>query len=160
MTLSIRNILMVATVFATLFLISGVAAGQNSAVSLPTVPELRKQVLTVKSRLATDRKISASDREKISGAVNRIEMNLGDTQLYSSLSAEVQVEIINDVSLIEGIATDRGDDRLVCKRGKTVGSNRISSVCHTAAHWAELRASSEEAVRREDNRACTTVGCT
>lgn len=53
--------------------------------------------------------------------------------------------------------TDAGEDKLICKQERKIGSNRLQRVCRTAAQIEKERELARE--RMEDQRACTTGSC-
>jgi hypothetical protein len=135
------------------------ASAADTEFVLPTVPELKQQIATVKTQLPGKRGISAADKQLVSGAIGRIERTLGDTTLYSSLSQSEQLSLVNDFTLIEGLYHGRGEQRMVCERSRRVGSNRINTTCKTAAQWEAERVQAREHLHTEAGRACTQVGC-
>lgn len=127
--------------------------------ALPTVPELREQLKSVKAALS-EGKLSPLQRDEAGRAIARIETRLQGSDRYSVLSAAEQVDMVNDVSLLNGLMAGAENERMVCRREKPLGSNRISSVCKTAGEWERLRAKSRTNLEDSINRACTNVGCT
>ena len=139
---------------------SGLALAADAEISLPTIPELRQQLATVKQELPNKRGVSASDKTQVANAIERIESTLGDATLYSSLSQAQQTAIVNDFGLVEGVYHNRGDQRMVCERSRTIGSNRLQTTCKTAAQWEAIRVRSRQDLDSAAGRACTGPGCT
>lgn len=139
---------------------AAIAFAADAELSLPTIPELRQQLATVKQELPNKRGVSENEKIQVSNAISRIESTLGDATLYSSLSQSQQTAIVNDFGLVEGVYHNRGDQRMVCERTKPVGSNRFQTNCKTAAQWEAIRKRSREQMEAESGRACTQMGCT
>lgn len=139
--------------------LAAVHANEEASIALPTVPELRQQIQSAKATLSGG-KFSPLQREEAARAIARIETRLQGSDRYSVLSQAEQVDMVNDVSLLHGLLANAEDERMVCRREKPVGSNRISSVCKSAAEWERLRAKSRTNLEDSINRACTNVGCT
>lgn len=74
----------------------------------------------------------------------------------SELSPEQRTEAINTLEWIKATITDADDDRMVCTRERTVGSNRIQSVCRTQAQAQQAREAARERMLKRG--ACTDLG--
>lgn len=138
-----------------------VAVDQKAGVSLPTIPELRVQMAKLKTDLASPRnEYTNAQRAEMGNAIARIESRLGDRTTYASLTLDQQVAIVNDVSLLHSAVAARDqDDKMICEKSRKIGTNRISTMCRTAAQWAAIRKSSQDALNDEAFRACTGPGC-
>lgn len=149
---------------ASLLLAVGLALGvalvpvraNEAAVVLPTVPELRQQIAGVKKDIG---KLPAAQKVQVADAIARVESRLGGGNSYSVLSAEQQLDMVNDVALIRSARVSAENERVVCHRERAVGSNRISSICKTASEWAQLREVSRQQLHDTTSGACTGVGC-
>lgn len=71
------------------------------------------------------------------------------------LTSTQRMEAFNTLEWIEAAINDAEDDRMVCYREKTLGSNRMQRVCKTAAQLREER----EYARMNLNRGCAAGIC-
>lgn len=72
------------------------------------------------------------------------------------LTAAERTEAFNAVEWIQAAITENDDDRMVCTRERTVGSNRIQSVCRTQAQARQAREAARERMLKRG--ACTELG--
>lgn len=70
---------------------------------------------------------------------------LDGKQTADDLNEAERTEVFNTLEWIEAAINDTEADRLICRRERTIGSNRVTRVCRTAAEEARLR---DEARRR------------
>lgn len=68
----------------------------------------------------------------------------------AELSPHQQVEVFNRLEWIEAAINDAEDERMVCRREKTIGSTRLTRVCRTAAQEREARDAARGALDRGD----------
>ena len=66
----------------------------------------------------------------------------------SELSAHDQVEVFNRLEWIEAAINNAEDERMVCKREKTLGSTRLTRVCRTVAQDRAAREAAREQLER------------
>ncbi len=81
--------------------------------------------------------LSDKDRVAVNEALDRMETALASAGGVTGLDAEQKVRVFNDQELVNSILAKAGDDsRLVCRREKQIGSNRITTQCMTALQRA------------------------
>jgi hypothetical protein len=137
--------------------LAGTAVAGGS-VDLPTIPELRQQLTDLKHDLPGDTRLNANKKVEIQDAIARIEQRIQGRDTYGSMDDAQRNDMVNDVSLIHFALVNKDDDRLICKRERAIGSNRITSTCATAAQWEEARKRSQEALEAQ-SRACNQGAC-
>jgi hypothetical protein len=71
------------------------------------------------------------------------------------LSEKERLQVFNNLEWIEAAINNAEDERMVCNREKTLGSNRAQKVCKTVA---QIREEKEEA-RRNLNSGCAGGVC-
>ena len=81
--------------------------------------------------------LSDSDRSKVTEALQRMGSLLHDAGGVAALDEAQKVRVFNDQELVNSILAKAGNDsRLVCRREKQIGSNRITTQCMTALQRA------------------------
>lgn len=105
--------------------------------------------------------ISAEDRQRVTGSLNRISGLLGDAQSVNQLPEATKVEVFNEQELVNGVLTQaREDSRLVCTREKKVGSHRTTTMCRTVAERRRDMEQSQGALRTNMRVVCAPgVSC-
>ncbi|MFC5578683.1 hypothetical protein ACFPOA_11775 [Lysobacter niabensis] len=71
-------------------------------------------------------------------------------EIPTDLDAEQRTQVFNDLEWIEAAINRAQDEQLVCEYRKTIGSNRKSRVCRTAAQMREERERAREELERSD----------
>lgn len=120
-------------------------ASDDAALALPTIPELRKQMDSLKTNPST---VPANKRSEVAYAIKRIENNLGDSTSYQELDARAHTEIVNDVALVQSVVAQQ-EERLICKRERRLGTNRLESICKTKSQWEAFRNAAQDTLRNE-----------
>jgi hypothetical protein len=69
-------------------------------------------------------------------------------EMPTDLNAEQRTQVFNDLEWIEAAINRAEDERLVCEYRKTIGSNRKTRVCATAAQMREDRERSKAELDR------------
>lgn len=78
--------------------------------------------------------ISQDDRSKVMLALNRIGGALERAGSVQQLKGAQKMQVFNDQELVNTVLTRAAaDSRMVCKRERPIGSNRIVSQCMTVA---------------------------
>ncbi|MGY0633577.1 hypothetical protein [Luteimonas sp. A478] len=82
---------------------------------------------------------------------------LEDKESSTELPREQQMELFNSLEAISAIINKAEDDRMICRRERTVGSRMATNVCRTVG---ERRAEQQEARDAMTDRGtlCTTCG--
>jgi hypothetical protein len=63
---------------------------------------------------------------------------------HGDLTEVERIEAFNTLEWIEATLNDAGQERTICRRERTVGSNRVTRVCRTEAQIAAERERSRE----------------
>jgi hypothetical protein len=72
------------------------------------------------------------------------------------LPERARIEAFNTLEWIEATLNKEDDQRMVCVRERTIGSNRVTRTCRTEAQWAEARERAREQMLK--GGACTDLG--
>lgn len=129
-----------------LLLAPAMAAGVSGGVPLDLgAGNVAGQVAAIRRDLAEGKvyaEIGSADRLQVERALARI------SELDGASAGELlqvdRVSIGNDQALVNTILTQaREDSRLICKRERSVGSNRLTSQCMTVAQRRAMQRSSQ-----------------
>ena len=67
------------------------------------------------------------------------------------MPADQRTELFNELQWIDATVAKAQDERMVCEYTRSVGSNRMQSVCMTAAQRQKLRDSAQSELQRPKN---------
>jgi len=107
--------------------------------------QLRSQVEAGKGAF---RDLSKRERVVLIERQDRVLAALGGLQTMDEIPPDQRTEIFNDLEWIKAAVTKAEDDRMVCEYTRSVGSNRMQSVCMTAKQQRDLRESSRQSLER------------
>lgn len=65
---------------------------------------------------------------------------------YADLSEQERAQAQEQIAWIDRVATQAADERLVCERVKTSGSNRVQRVCMTARRQREAQEAAQKSM--------------
>ncbi|WP_433852234.1 hypothetical protein [Stenotrophomonas nitritireducens] len=132
--------------FLMVCLAPAVAFARQPELPLQAAQPFQPQQLKVRSDLQGGEvysEISASDRERVIAALDRMSRAVGDGNV-ETLPPERRVEVFNDQELVNSVLTKaRADSRLICKREKSVGSNMATTQCFTVAERERMKRDSD-----------------
>ncbi|GAA4857804.1 hypothetical protein [Luteimonas vadosa] len=131
-------------------------AGQKSLevkAVLAQQEQIKADVLAGQGRYAS---ISAKDRETLLHRQQELVHLLEGKESTDELTEAQRVEAFNTLEWIEATINNEPDERMVCVREKTIGSNRMTRICRTESQWAEARERAREQLMR--GGACTDLG--
>lgn len=136
-----------------LFLVSFAAiangTGERKPLAVSAITEQQKQiredVIAVKGRY---RDISPSKRVDLLSKQAGLLAMLEGKATTDDLSEHQQIEVFNTLEWIEAAINNAEDERMVCRREKTLGSNRLTRVCRTV----EEERLAKERAREQFNR--------
>lgn len=95
------------------------------------------------------REISDDDQRAVIQALDRMQARLSSVQSIAQLSSDDKIAVFNDQELVNNLLTQAAaDSRLVCTRGKTLGSNMRSNSCMTVAERRRRQEESQDQMRR------------
>ncbi|MEQ1514698.1 MAG: hypothetical protein ABL934_18735 [Lysobacteraceae bacterium] len=98
--------------------------------------QLRQQVV---AGTGAFKDLSTGERKVLVERQDRVLRQLDSTQAFEQLAPHERTEIFNDLEWIKAAVTKAEDDRKVCEYTRSVGSNRVRSVCMTAKEQREHR---------------------
>lgn len=138
-----------------------VAAGQK-ALDVEAIvsqqQQIKADVLAGSGRYAD---LPQRERDTLLAKQGRLLTIVEGKQSTDELPEAKRVEAFNILEWIEATINKQSDERMVCIREKTIGSNRMTRTCRTESQWAEARERAREQLSR--GGACTDlggVGCT
>ena len=107
--------------------------------------QLRAQVVAGKGAF---KDMSKAERAALVERQDRVLQMLGGLQTLEDMAPDQRTVVFNDLEWIKAAVTKAEDDRMVCEYTRTVGSNRMQSVCMTAKQQRENRDGSQDSLRR------------
>ncbi len=115
----------------------------------------RSAVLEALNDGKTYAEISADDRRRVIGSLNRIS-GLLSGRTPADLPESVRLEVFNEQEQLNTLlAGARADSRLVCKREKKTGSNRPTNNCMTVAERRRAQDESQSEMQKMLRRPLT-----
>ena len=130
------------------FSLSAVAAAPDLPLQANT--PFQAQQAKVRSDLSAGEiysEITVEDRAKVVAALDRMSGMIGDGDA-EQLSPDAKVAFFNEQEIVNTILTKvRRDSRLICRREKSVGSNRPTTTCLTFAQRERMREDGVESLR-------------
>lgn len=115
--------------------------------------QIRADVVAAKGRYGA---LPASKREQLLSKQETLLSMLEGKQTTADLSEAQRIEAFNTLEWIESAINDEDQERMVCIREKTIGSNRVTRTCRTESQWAEARERAREQLSR--GGACADLG--
>lgn len=91
--------------------------------------QIRADVTAGKGRYAS---MSRAQRSNLLAAQSEILSIIGDKDSVDDLSDQQRREVFNKLETIQAAVNNEESDRMICRREKTIGSNRVTRVCRTA----------------------------
>lgn len=79
------------------------------------------------------RGLSRTDQAELARRQDELLRMLEGKQTADELSPSERLAAFNNLEWIEGMLNSEQNDRLVCRRERVTGSNRLTSVCRTEA---------------------------
>lgn len=122
-------------------------------------PPLQISAITTQQKQIRDDAIAQRGRYKDMPAATRVDLLSKQAELLAmiegkttsaDLSPQEQVEVFNRLEWIEAAINNAEDERMVCKREKTIGSTRLTRVCRTVAQEREAREAARRALDHGD----------
>ncbi len=111
--------------------------------------EQRKAIEADFADSETYSEISSEERITVHRALDRISSLFQTYGSVERLSWEDRTQMFNDQEQINNILTKAGEDsRLVCRREKKVGSNRVTTQCATVAERRRATEQSQDELRK------------
>ena len=102
--------------------------------------QLRAQVSAGKGAF---KDLNKSERQALVERQDRVLQMLGGAQTLDEMPPDKRTVVFNDLEWIKA-----ADERMVCEYTRSVGSNRLTSVCMTAKAQREYRENTQNQLRR------------
>lgn len=120
--------------------------------------QLRADVLAKKGAF---KDLTQIERDELTKKQDRILQLLEGHDDVSQLRAEERVELFNHLEWVSAVVRNAKEDRKVCERSRTVGSNRFQVVCMTAKEYREHKERARQSMRTTFKCSGTsaTLGC-
>ncbi len=129
-----------------------------SPADLPAVKqeqlELRQKLLAGKGAY---KDIDAAVRTDLLSKQDIVMKLVEGKQSSSELSPPDQVALVNALSSIAAIVEKAEDERMVCRREKTIGSNRPETICKTVAQLRQERQETDRFLTSPRNASCISI---
>lgn len=127
------------------------ASAPEAEAQQPTV----RQIVDQQTRLRADvlaqkgafKDLTQIERDELTGKQDRILRLLADRDDISQLRAEEKIELFNDLQWVSAVVRNAEEDRRVCERSRTVGTNRLQVVCMTAREYREHKERARQSLR-------------
>ena len=96
------------------------------------------------------KQMPASKREQILKKQDDLLRMLEGKETSDDLSTDQQMAAFNSLEWIEAAINDEEGERMVCRRERTIGSNRITRICRTEAQMEAEREMARDELDRGD----------
>jgi len=106
--------------------------------------QLRAQVSAGKGAF---KDLNKSERQALVERQDRVLQMLGGAETLDDMPPDKRTIVFNDLEWIKAAVTKAEDERMVCEYTRTVGSNRLTSVCMTAKAQREYRENTQKQLR-------------
>jgi hypothetical protein len=117
--------------------------------------QLRSQVIAGKGPF---KDMSKADRKTLAERQDRVLQMLGGNQTFEDMPPDQRTVVFNDLEWIKAAVTKAEDERMVCEYTRTVGSNRMVSVCMTAGERREITDRTRSQVKQGQGCATRDTG--
>ena len=107
--------------------------------------QLRAQVSAGKGAF---KDLNKSERQALVERQDRVLQMLGGAETLDDMPPDKRTVVFNDLEWIKAAVTKAEDERMVCEYIRSVGSNRMTSVCMTAKAQREYRENTQNQLRR------------
>lgn len=141
----------------------------------PSAPEAEAQQPTVRQIVDQQTRLRAEvvagkgafkdltqiEREALTKKQDRILQLLQGRDDVSQLRVEERIEVFNHLEWVSAVVRNAEEDRQVCERSRTVGSNRFQVVCMTAREYREHKERARQSMRTlfKCKGTAATLGC-
>lgn len=106
--------------------------------------EIRLEVREVKNGWD---EIPEQKRNELLGKQDRLLALLAGKETIGDLNETDQVEVANTLEWIKALANNAEDERLVCRRERPLGTNRVMTTCNTVAEIRQRRETTKDTMR-------------
>lgn len=166
-----RRVRALAAIFAVAFSMGcclPAIAQTASAPQAETQPPTLRQIVDQQKQLRADvvskkgafKDLTQVERDELTKKQDRILQLLEGRDDISQLRAEESVEVFNHLEWVSAVVRNAEEDRQVCERSRTVGSNRFQVVCMTAKEYREHKERARQSLRTAMKcQGKETLGC-
>lgn len=105
--------------------------------------QIRADVMAKNGRYAS---MPEAKREELLSRQSQLLRMLDGKKTADDLTADQRMRAFNTLEWIEAAINNEDDDRMVCTRERTIGSNRVTRVCRTEAQMREQRERAREEI--------------
>lgn len=117
--------------------------------------QLRAQVIAGKGPF---KGMAKMERDEMVRHQDRVLTMIGDRKDLEGMSTEQRTELYNELQWIDATLGKAQDERMVCEHTRSVGSNRVQSVCMTAAQRERLRERAQSELQKPSACASNDLG--
>ena len=130
----------------------------------PTVQQIVEQQTQLRAdvlaRKGAFKDLTQTERDELTAKQGRILQILEGRDDVSQLRVEDRIELFNHLQWVSAVVRDAEEDRQVCERSRTVGSNRFQVVCMTAREYREHKERARQSLRTQVKcQGKETLGC-
>ncbi|MBP6748029.1 MAG: hypothetical protein KA144_00195 [Xanthomonadaceae bacterium] len=130
----------------------------------PTVQQIVEQQTQLRAdvlaRKGAFKDLTQIERDELTAKQSRILQLLDGRDDVSQLRAEDKIELFNHLQWVSAVVRNAEEDRQVCERSRTVGSNRFQVVCMTAREYREHKERARQSLRTAVKcQGKETLGC-
>lgn len=130
----------------------------------PTVQQIVEQQTQLRAdvlaRKGAFKDLTQTERDELTAKQGRILQILEGRDDVSELRVEDRIELFNHLQWVSAVVRDAEEDRQVCERSRTVGSNRFQVVCMTAREYREHKERARQSLRTQVKcQGKETLGC-
>ncbi len=147
----IRTFLIAAALTALLSVPSALAAESTEPAPQPTVQQIVDQQTQLRADVAAKKgafkDLTATEREALMKTQSRVLQLLEGRDNIEQLGVDEKIEVFNHLEWISATVRQAEEDRQVCERARTVGSNRYQVVCMTARQYREHKEGAQRSLR-------------
>lgn len=143
-------------------------AQTTSTPQVEAQPPTVRQIVDQQRRLRADvvaqkgafKDLTQVERDELTKKQDRILQLLDGRDDISQLRVEEKVEVFNHLEWVSAVVRNAEEDRQVCERSRTVGSNRFQVVCMTAKEYRDHKERARQSLRTAVKcQGKETLGC-
>lgn len=131
--------------------IASESAPAAQAGAQPTLRQIVEQQTRLRGEVAAKKgafkDLTETERAALIQTQTRILSLLEGRDAIEQLRAEEKIELFNHLEQVSATVRQAEDDRQVCERSRTVGSNRFQVVCMTAKQYREHKERAQQSLR-------------
>lgn len=148
----------VLAVIATVML-AGTAHAAHTPLDISKVVSQQEQIRAdVMARKGRYKDMPSATRDELLSKQHKLLEMLDGKKTPGDLTEDQRMSAFNTLEWIEAAINNDQDERMVCTRERTVGSNRITRVCRTESQMKEARERARDQML-SSGRACGDLTC-